>query len=181
MKFEEYFRKILKKDKSYHWPINFFKTHRSERQILHNKFPFVVTMCGYSGAGDDLEVMETWCYNHIGLKDGICTWYECEHSFDRWYDESNFNDILEEDLSSLSLKYNKNTSEYCIKSSKLIKHHFDMIQQKYQKPEIHNHTGDWNIHFIMKTGYDYGYQDFCFKHEHDAIHFKLIWKDNSNE
>lgn len=31
------------------------------------------------------------------------------------------------------------------------------------KPEPHSHEGVWTMHWLRKTGYDYGFGDFCFK------------------
>ena len=38
----------------------------------------------------------------------------------------------------------------------------------------HNHVGKWKTFGIMKTGYDYGFFDFCFKDEKSLDCFKAL-------
>ena len=58
---------------------------------------------------------------------------------------------------------------------KILDEHFDMIKARPDKPEEHSHKGIWTGYFVVKTGYDYGYQDYCFRNPEDAFYFKIIW------
>jgi len=41
----------------------------------------------------------------------------------------------------------------------------------------HSHIGIWTNRWLGKTGYDYGFQDYCFKNLSDAIIFKTLYKE----
>lgn len=179
---EEYMEYLKTTDKSYQWPIESFEKRLPERKKLHQNFPYVVT---YPGIYDWLDHMEDWCREKFGNRHGKCSWDDCEFSFDKWYEDNNFDELLhQEQLKNCGVRPDreKNKKEWDIwhdKSSDVIHKHFEMIKKRLDSPHEHSHKGIWTTIFLVKTGYDYGYQDFCFKNEEDAIYFKLMWDEEN--
>lgn len=121
---------------------------KAERSHLHQEFPHVVCM---EGVYPEMDMATNWCWKNIGDEHGQC----CEAS-----------------------------SEYpgCpqVLATEKIVHHpggkdFPPWKEKtYTKPPEHGHIGNWKTFWYCKTGYDYGFMDFCFKNEADAEKFKAV-------
>lgn len=45
---------------------------------------------------------------------------------------------------------------------------------RYKDPGVHAHSGVWATFWHGKTGYDYGYSEYCFQNEADRDRFKDI-------
>lgn len=186
----EYYTERLKKlDEQYHWPLENKETRRETRDKIHAKFPYVVTYSGYYGKFGLLDDMEEWCREQFGIADGECLWDECPQSWDTWYKNTGLEAQLDKELAE-ERKKNPKPDEKNKKALKkwqddhtshdIITKHFDMIAKLEGKPpEDHYHTGKWTAHFVMKTGYDYGYEDYCFENEEDAFYFKLMWAEEA--
>jgi hypothetical protein len=43
--------------------------------------------------------------------------------------------------------------------------------KQYTNPGDHEHEGEWSFLWIGKTGYDYGYGEYCFENERDRDSF----------
>ena len=59
--------------------------------------------------------------------------------------------------------------------------HFEMLKHRKDAPGEHSHWGVWRAYFVTKTGYDYGYQDFCFKNLEDAFYFKIMTAEEADK
>jgi len=186
---ENYIERLKKHEKEYHWPIEDKETNKTIREKIHAKFPYVVTYSGYYGRCSLLDDMETWCREQFGLADGECRWDDCEQAWEKWYKETGLENQLDKELSE-EQKNNPTPDEKDKKSMKkwrdndtshdIINDHFTMVKTiEGQPPEDHYHIGKWTAHFVMKTGYDYGYQDYCFRNEEDAFYFKLMWAEEA--
>ncbi len=180
---EDYIKMIQKSDPAYQWPLENIEKKKTKRQEIHEKFPYVVTYCGHYGHGSLLDDLSDWCRDKFGDCDGECHWRGCELDWDKWHQESGLEDILMKALNDERENHPK-PDEKDKKAMKkwekednardIIGEHFEMIKTRTDAPEEHSHEGIWTSHFVMKTGYDYGYEDYCFKNEEDAFYFKLI-------
>lgn len=178
---EEYIEHVKTQDEMYHHVIEGFEKQKPARSAVHNEFSHVVT---YSDYFPNLDEMEDWCHNKFGDEHGECKWDSCEWSFSKWHIESG----LRKELDTLlyeTPKPERDTPEFELWGeyhSLILEAHYDMIKNDIiDKPWDHCHKGTWRSYYIIKTGYDYGYQDFCFKNIEDAIYFKLIWDEISNK
>jgi hypothetical protein len=43
--------------------------------------------------------------------------------------------------------------------------------KRYANPGEHRHEGQWSFLWLGKTGYDYGYGEYCFTREGDRVNF----------
>lgn len=165
MDLEKYIEYLKTMDKKFHWPIERYESQIPKRKKIHKKFPFVITYAEHYGSGCLLDDISDWCREHYGDRDGECHWRKCSLSYDTWYYGNRFEEQLDKQL------------EKCKKREEdgIIDAHFEMIKNRPDIPKKHHHTGIWTTFFVVKTGYDYGYEDFCFKNAEDALHFKLIW------
>ena len=141
------------------------------------RFPYVVK---YEDHFDVFDYMEDWCREHFGDKDGKCDWSKCELHFDKWYDDNNFDEILyQQKLEICGPRPDPNDREalkiYWEKTRKVNRDFFDKLDEREDMPQDHSHTGIWTTVFAGKTGYDYGFQNFYFKNEEDAVYFKIRW------
>lgn len=186
---KNYITKKQKGDPKYRWPLEGMDKKETKRQKIHKGFPYVVTYHGHYGLGSLLNDMEDWCRKNFGDCDGECYWEECPESWETWYGKTGLEDILDKELNDERKIYPKpdiddeKAMKQWVKKDNardVIGKHFEMIKTvEGQPPEIHYHTGKWMSFFIMKTGYDYGYEDYCFKNEEDAFYFKLIWAEEA--
>lgn len=175
---EEYLERIRQSDKMYQWPLKDYEKRQPTRLAVHEEFPYVVTWNGPYEFFDDLE---DWCREHISDKHGECHWHFCEHSYNKWFDESNLDDVLDKRINDeLGPKPNqkKNKKKYdkwFEKYHKIVTNFFDNdVESRIDAPGKHSHWGVWTSIFFLKTGYDYGYCDFCFKNVEDAVYFKIM-------
>lgn len=125
----------------------------SDEQYKIEEFPFIVSFEGYYGPCGILDEMENWCIKCFGLPHGECRYEE------RGRGPCPYADIDEDGWKEFCKEFNNDV--------------YDEEMWTYD----HSHKGKWTYKFIRKTGYDYGIQDFYFKHEEDAIYFKLYWMD----
>lgn len=174
---KDYLKGLLKLDPKYRWPIPQVKAGAAERKKVHKKFPYVVTIENDHYTLDDIE---GWCNRMFGHENGKCNWIGCVDSYERWYNESGLEDQLDCELDASDKKYGRRSKKGKEMSTKLIEDHFAMVKTKKDAPKEHNHIGTWRTFYIVKTGYDYGYEDFCFKNKAEAIHFKMIWNGENN-
>ena len=49
--------------------------------------------------------------------------------------------------------------------------------KEYRNPGKHSHQGVWTTLWLAKTGYDFGYTEFCFKNEEDYFQFVAFIPD----
>ena len=151
------------------------------RKTLHARFPYVITYKGHYGPGI-LDDMDDWCREHFGDMHGECNWSECEWDWDKWHEESGLYKQLNNEL-YCEVERNKDCEIHREWSSTIINEHFKMIEEEYfpDQPGEHSHKGTWTSNFIVKTGYDYGYQDYCFENEEDAFYFKIMWDEEASK
>lgn len=95
---------------------------------------------------DNLFNMEEWCWDEFGPKHGKCKREAC------WKLERNVQ--YKDSVYLLGLQI-----------------------EDYIPPHTgeHNHTGDWTTVWALKTSYDDGFCDFCFKKTEHAVLFKFIF------
>lgn len=183
---EDYINRLQKQDSKYQWSLEKFGEKKIRRQEIQKEFPYVVTYCGHYGPGSLLDDLTDWCREKFGLRHGECQWRECEYSFDKWYHENKF----EEEMDRLTdekagprpdRKKKRAWSKWHKISGEVIDEQFKIIEARKDKPEEHSHKGIWTSFFVMKTGYDYGYEDFCFKNQEDVFYFKLMWAEDAEK
>ena len=118
------------------------------RQALHAQFPHVVV------AEDDhysLTEMERWCRAAFGHPHGECH-----------YDDSGTCPDGEIDPEAPAY---------------YAEHHPGQSIDPWDLWTYdHCHVGTWAILYLLKTGYDYGFQDFCFHNPADADSFRRHFK-----
>lgn len=151
---------------------------RAERIQNDPEFPYVVTYAGdHWGLLYDLE---SWCRNHLGDEHGECNWDECEFSFETWEQKTGLEKQLDIKLNQIKATCDDGDLRQKL-MSQTIDEHYKMCESRLDCPGDHSHRGVWKSHYVIKTGYDYGYQDFCFRNLDDAIHFKLTWEGEAND
>lgn len=96
---------------------------------------------------DKLFDMEQWCWDKFGPKSGKCEKEEC------WHD------------AETNLKYNDSVFLLGLQT------------EDYIPPDSgeHKHDGDWTTVWALKTSYEAGFCDFCFKYNDQAVFFKLTF------
>lgn len=183
---DQYFEKLRKSDPEYRWPIKDADSKKSKRKLIHEKFPHVITYSGHYGPGSLLDDMEDWCREKFRDRHGECYWIGCEWDWDRWHEEVGLEAQLDSQLYHLNRGSRPNrddNSEAWDKwqeiGGKIIDDHFKVVEKRLDAPGEHCHWGTWTSHFICKTGYDYGYEDYCFKNISDAVYFKLMWHEEA--
>ena len=165
MKFDEYIEYIKTKDEQYQWPLEKIEERLIERKKVHKEMPYIVTVAtDYYHLDDDVEPV---CREKFGPRHGECGWRECEFSWDTWHIETGLRAELDAKLYPRSKNKNDEGTKY-------ITDHFAMIEKRIDNPGKHCHWGVWTTFWIVKTGYDYGYQDFCFKYEEDWLRFLFM-------
>lgn len=185
---EQYFDRLRKSDSKYHWPLEREKERRVEREGIHKEFPYVITYCGNYGPDFILDDMQDWCRDQFGNSGGECHWHECPQGWPYWYEKAGLEEILEKELDD-NTKNNPEPSKkdkqahaaWEESGSIIINEHFDMIDKRPDAPEKHSHVGIWAHYFVCKTGYDYGYEDYCFKNTEDALYFKIMWDEEAEK
>lgn len=156
--FEQYMDYIGEQEEKYQWPLKGLAKIQKERREIWKEFPYVVTVAADHYWIDDVNNI---CRANFGDMHGQCWWRECEFSFDVWYEKNNFDELLD--------KYEE-TEEYKEHANK----YWNMIENRIDHPGEHWHKGVWTTNYLTKTGYDYGYEDFCFKHEVDWLKFIFL-------
>ena len=165
MKFEEYIEYLKNGKEDYKWPLEKLDERLVERKKVHKEMPYIVTVASdYYHLDDDVDPV---LRDTFGPKHGECGWRECEFSYDTWHKETG----LEAELQNKLYPRVKGEEEA---RTDHIKEHFAMIEKRIDKPGKHCHKGKWTTFWIVKTGYDYGYQDFCFKYEVDWLKFLFM-------
>lgn len=161
--FNEYIENIRTAEGKYKW--SFERLEKLEKQLIkrkkiHMEMPYIVTVESDYYWLDEVDIIlrETFRDKH-----GECEWEECEFSFDTWHIKTGLR-------ASLNAKLSRREED----ETDHIKDHFDMIEKRLDKPGNHSHKGIWTTFWIIKTGYDYGYQDFCFKYEVDWLKFLFM-------
>ncbi len=183
---ETYFAELRKLDPKYHWPMERDKDKESKREKTHAEFPHVVTFSGHYGHGMLLDEMQDWCREHLSDRHGECHWHYCEFSFDKWYDDNNIDQELDDEIEKQigprpERKRKRAWEKWFKKSNPITNKFFDELCLRLDSPDDHSHIGVWTSLFICKTGYDYGYEDFCFKNLEDAFYFKLMWAEEAEK
>lgn len=177
--YEDYVEYLKTNDHDAHRHVKSFRKCMLRRKKFKKEYPYVVTYEGSYYFHDD---MENWCRENISDKHGKCTWDDCPYSFDFWYRENRFDELLyQREKKQLGPR-----PEYEDKEKwdiwqegvhKIISDHYDKIHDMLDCPGEHSHKGVWETLWLEKTGYDYGFQDYGFKNLEDAFHFKLIWDE----
>ena len=108
-------------------------------------YSFPYTVIIESGA-DELKEMEEWCWAEFGPKNGKCKREVC------WTAEE-------------ALEY---------KESVFL---LGLQMEDYKPPHTgeHKHTGSWTTVWALKTSYDDGFCEFCFKNPEEAVFFKFTF------
>ena len=183
MTVDQYMAHLKTQEAQYQWPIKLLDKMGPKRAAIHAEFPFVITYPGHYGCGSLLDDLEDWCRDAFGDAHGECHWRGCLLSFDYWYKNEGYEDQLDKELydDMPDKKDKKAYKKWERRYDKILNVHFDMIKKHPDAPEDHSHKGIWTHHFVVKTGYDYGYEDFCFKNLENAFYFKLIWDEEASK
>lgn len=178
---KEHEKNILALHSTHKWNDDRLNKCTIERKSNHERFPYIITYKGHYNPGI-LDEMDDWCHEHFGDKHGECDWRGCEWDWDKWHEESGLDKHLQNELYN-EIEHNKDSDLHSEWSSTIINVHFEIINEGYffDQPGDHCHKGVWISRFIVKTGYDYGYQDYCFKSGEDAMYFKIIWDEEANK
>ena len=96
---------------------------------------------------DDLHDLEKWCGREFGQKHGECDNNACWDNHPIEY------------VDSLFAHNTYDTDVEPVKSGK------------------HRHIGTWTTVWALKTSYEDGFCDFCFKDSSDAVYFTLTFTD----
>lgn len=164
---DEYIEYIKNSEEKYQWPLEKLDERLIEREKVHKEYPYVVTVAlNYYSMDDINDILR----EKLGDQGGECGWRECEFSYATWHKETGLENQLQRKLYPLN---KKQKDELAIRSD-YITEHYAMIDKRLDKPGKHSHWGVWTTFWIVKTGYDYGYNDYCFKHDIDWLRF-LFW------
>lgn len=147
---ETYLDEVSKTDKEYHWVIDDYENSKDKRIKIHEEFPYVVTL---DENWYDLRPVNKWCTDQFGLQHGLCRDSQCQYGE---IDEEGYEKLIKE----LIKEFGKKSLDEDPEEKWVYKH---------------SHWGKWNGHYALKTGYDSGFCDYCFKNKEDAMYFKIIW------
>ena len=118
------------------------------RNKIHKDFNYKVVLKGFFPEHD---FASRWCWLNIGPCDGKCVEQHSEYPGCPLV-------LATETIVKGSYK-DKNG----------IEHQWE--RKDYKAPGEHFHEGVWRGNWLGKTGYDYGYGEFCFKNESDMERF----------
>ncbi len=158
--FEQYMHYISQQEEKYQWALEGLETIQKERREVWKEFPYIITVAADHYWLDDVNDI---CRINFGERYGQCYWRECEFSFDVWYEKNKFDDALD--------KIEKHTNKATRIQSDA---YWKMIENRIDKPGEHWHKGVWTTNYLKKTGYDFGYSDYCFKYEVDWLKFIFL-------
>jgi hypothetical protein len=181
--FEEYMSYLKTLPEIYQWPLKGLDKLQETREKTRNEFPYVVTYKGGYNPGihDD---MEDWCREQFGDAHGECNWTECPYGYEYWYENSGMEALLDKNLEVCGERPDRDDTkeweEWRECGDRIIGDHFAMVEDHPDAPGDHSHKGRWKTVWLRKTGYDYGYQDYCFKNAEDAMFFKIFWDEDAS-
>lgn len=118
------------------------------REEMHEKFPFVVCIEGPDPA---LSFANRWCWQNIGLPDGVCGEHYQEYPGCPLV-------LATETIHKRQYKDQKGNIQEC-------------EEKTYKNPGNHSHEGVWSGFCLDKVGYDEFALDFCFKTQEDKNKF----------
>lgn len=122
-----------------------------KREKLLRQFPFTAVA---TGEYPEHDYARRWCWRNISPENGRC---------DAWlsaYPACPF--AIEERKEQVRLREKADKD-------------FSGEQKWYTGPADHTHEGDWRFLWLGKTGYDYGYGEFCFRNERDLENFLVVF------
>ena len=111
-------------------------------------FPFSTVLKGYYPEHD---FAIRWCWQNISPANGTCSDYHSEYPACPLVLETSY---LER--GTLKDKTGKEAAWETV---------------RYENPGEHRHEGVWCSIWLGKTGYDYGFQEYCFLNDHDRKRF----------
>jgi len=122
--------------------------------------------------------MVDWCREQFSDMYGECDWDDCDLGWEKWHDNIGLQGQLDNELYD-EILFDKGSELHYWWRTLIIETHYDIIKTEYfpTQPGDHCHQGTWRSNFVIKTGYDYGYQDYCFKNGEDAFYFKIMWDE----
>jgi len=123
--------------------------HQERRDAILKRFPYSAIVEGHYPEGDTAT---RWCWQQFGPMN-------CEECYDYSSEYPGCPLVLATEYTETGVYKDKNGEEH------------RWQEKRYKKPEKHNHEGIWEIIWLGKTGYDYGFYEFCFKNEADRDKF----------
>lgn len=126
---------------------------KAERSHLHQDFPHVVCVEAFY---PEIDMAANWCWKNAGPEHGPC------------HDSGSEYPACELVLATEKIVVHPDVARPDGTTWKGYK------EKTYTKPPEHGHIGNWKTFWYCKTGYDYGFMDFCFKNEADAEKFKAV-------
>lgn len=129
-------------------PQNLTPECEQKRQRLLEQFPHVVTV---EGAYPEQDFLAQWCWKQFGPK-------QCEKCSDAGLDYPGCPLVL-------ATEYIQ-TGWYEHKGQRI-----EWQEKAYKPVEEHGHSGKWTTLWLRKTGYDYGFEDYCFQNPEDRDEF----------
>ena len=132
--------------------INRHRTFDLEREKLLVQFPFTVVA---TGEYPEHDYARRWCWQNISPENGRCA-------------------TVHGDYPACPLVLATERTEQVNWRDKSGNDH-SCERKRYTEPGNHEHTGEWSFLWLGKTGYDYGYGEFCFRNERDLENFLVVF------
>lgn len=119
-----------------------------QRSLLLVRFPYSVVA---TGIYPEHDYACRWCWQNIGPEDGPCS---------AWHSEYPGCPLV---LETERVERVTGTD----KSGNVV----TWERKEYANPGEHRHEGPWSFLWLGKTGYDFGYGEYCFADEADRANF----------
>lgn len=112
--------------------------NEERRQEVNQQFPYIAIL---EGAYPEHDFSHRWCWQQFG-----------EPEYKQCHDHGS-----EYPCCPLVLATEYKTS-YIYEGK-------ECFEKNYRQPEKHGHSGNWTTVWLGKTGYDYGFSEYCFLSE----------------
>jgi len=136
---DQYYRDAMAKNHGDEYASTYYKGKDDKRLAVLADFPYSVVVEGYYPEHD---FCVRWCWQQFGpFQTEKCYEYCSEYP------------ACPEVQATKTIRTGKNQDGS------------EWSEPEYSNPGDHAHQGDWTTIWLGKTGYDYGYNEFCFKLE----------------
>jgi hypothetical protein len=119
------------------------------REETHRSFPHIVVL---EGVYPEHDFAQRWAWQNFGPQDGKCQ--------DHYSEYPGCPLVLETKQVVTGSDHQGNA----------------WSENVYKDPGEHSHEGKWKTFWLGKTGYDYGFCEYCFKDEADKDKFFAAWE-----
>lgn len=158
---------------------------KAKHRVPNPQFPYSVLGEAYHGTFDDIEDI---AWKTLGPAHGECSkeWQETKDGYCHYHcPDIDIDDTLHERWwNAWDTGFRKRPWQWILKRLRLKPRNYwrskyatfeEFFDHVYEGPENfeHSHIGVWRTQYLIKTGYDYGFQRFEFRRKQDLDDFLI--------